>query len=158
MAKQVKVRYVYNAGALECRDITVGCVYDAELPSFGEVDKDGAEVQFYDELWITKDDAGDAIVTRLSVGFELVEEQDDPLPPAPKSVLYNARSDQGCNLEVASLKANEYYDARIRIGVWNNVGAKQGKVTCLTPDAALQLAHDLTRMAMEIKRKEKQRG
>lgn len=88
--------------------------------------------------------------------FTLVDGGDDELPPAPESVLYNARSDKGCNLEVASLKANEYYDARIRIGVWNNCGAKQGKVTCLTPDAALQLAHDLRRMAMEIKRKEKQ--
>lgn len=81
---------------------------------------------------------------------------DDPLPPAPESVLYNVRSDQGCNLEAASLKANEYYDARIRIGVWSNRNPEQGKVTCLTPDAALQLAHDLRRMAMEIKRKEKQ--
>lgn len=155
MAKQVQVRYVYNAGALECRDCTVGRVYDAELPSFGEVDKDGAEVQFYDELWITKDDAGDAIVTRLSLGFELVEEQDDPLPPAPESALYNALSDGGCNLEVAMLAANAYYDGRIRISVRNNQGAKQGKVTCLTPDAALQLAHDLNRMANEIKRRER---
>lgn len=80
---------------------------------------------------------------------------DDPLPPAPESVLYNARSDQWCSLEVSSLKANEYYDARIRIGVRNNCG-EHGKVTCLTPDAALQLAHDLRRMAMEIRRKEKQ--
>lgn len=80
---------------------------------------------------------------------------DDPLPPAPESVLYNARSDMGCNLEVAALPANAYYDARIRIGVWNNTGAKQGKVTCLTPDAALQLAHDLRRMAMDIRRKER---
>lgn len=111
----------------------------------------------------------DYIKTDLSLGcwvlserFDLYkavpyqEEQDDLLPPAPESVLYNIRSDQGCNLEAASLKANEYYDARIRIGVWSNRNPKQGKVTCLTPDAALQLAHDLTRMAMEIKRKEKQ--
>lgn len=95
MAKQVQVRYVYNAGALECRDITVGCVYDAELPSFGEVDKDGVEVQCYDELWITEDDAGDAVVTRLSVGFELVEEQDDPLSGGAGecTLLHSAKQD-----------------------------------------------------------------
>lgn len=86
--------------------------------------------------------------------LELVERGDDPLPPAPESVLYNARSDQWCSLEVSSLKANEYYDARIRIGVRNNCG-EHGKVTCLTPEAALQLAHDLRRMAMEIRRKER---
>lgn len=80
---------------------------------------------------------------------------DDELPPAPESVLYNACSDHGCSLEVSSLKANEYYDARIRIGVRNNCGAKQGKVAYLTPDAALQLAHDLRRMAMEIRRQER---
>lgn len=102
-----------------------------------------------------KYDYGDLKGFEKAVLFTPLIEQDDPLPPAPESVLYNVRSDRGCNLEVASLPANEYYDARIRVGVWNNCGAKQGKVTCLTPDAALQLAHDLTRMAMEIKRKEK---
>lgn len=87
--------------------------------------------------------------------FTPLVEQDDPLPPAPESALHNALSDGGCNLEVAMLAANEYYDGRIRISVRNNQGAKQGKVTCLTPDAALQLAHDLNRMANEIKRRER---
>lgn len=155
MAKQVKVRYVYNAGALECRDITVGCVYDAELPSFGEVDKDGTEVQCYDKLWITEDDAGDAVVTHLSAGFELVEGQDDPLPPAPESVRYNEGAG-GFPFEVKSLRANEYHPNRIRLGVLCGDRDITHKYVVIDPDSALQLAHDLTRMAMEIKRKEKQ--
>lgn len=155
MAKQVQVRYVYNAGAFECRDITVGCVYDAELPSFGEVDKDGEEVQCYDELWITKDDAGDAIVTRLSVGFELVEEQDDPLPPAPESVLYiGLQQHVHRRLQVKVFKSADggsVVDLHIGGGMLGD-----GKSCVLAPDAALQLAHDLNRMANEIKRKGKQ--
>ena len=160
MAKQVKVRYVYNAGAFECRDITVGCVYDAELPSFGEVDKDGAEVQYYDELWITKDDAGDAVVTRLSVGFELVEEQDDPLPPAPESVRYYnsfimGNNDQNLTVEPAPAYPEE---GLLHLLITPNSHSTRNVAPLsinMDPDAALQLAHDLTRMAMEIKRRER---
>lgn len=157
MAKKVQVRYVYHTGALECRDCTIGRVYDAELYSFGEVDKDGAEVQYYDELWITKDDAGDAIVTKLSVGFELVEEQDDPLPPAPRCVRYNEGT-AGFTFEVKSLVENAYHPNRIRLGVLCGDRDIAHKYVVIDPDAALQLAHDLNRMANEIKRKEKQRG
>ena len=148
MAKQVQVRYVYNAGALECRDITVGRVYDAELPSFGEVDKDGAEVQRYDELWITKDDAGDTVVTHLSAGFELVGEQDDLLPPAPESVRYYTSPAEMNYLDIYMTICGELCIAATsdRDTFYNHLDA----------DAALQLAHDLTRMAMEIKRKQKQ--
>lgn len=154
MAKQVKVRYVYNAGALECRDITVGCVYDAELLSFGEVDKDGTEVQCYDKLWITEDDAGDAVVTHLSAGFELVEEQDDPLPPAPESVRYNDEYPNRSAYKQTWLDVKQD-DNQVYIET-GQYGESKGVGMVLSADAALQLAHDLTRMAMEIKRKEKQ--
>lgn len=80
--------------------------------------------------------------------------QDDPLPPVPDSVMYNAG--QGCRLEVATLPPNANYEARVRIGVYSNTLVYQGKCTCLEPDEALQLAHDLRRMAMQIKRNQKQ--
>lgn len=74
--------------------------------------------------------------------------QDDPLPPAPESVLYmeeatpntltaRARTDSlGIQLQVLT-----YYS---------------GGSVVLSPDEVLQLCHDLRRMAMELKRKEKQ--
>ena len=83
MAKQVQVRYTgehYSvAGVFIARDLTVGCIYDAELPTAGEFDKDGLEVAYLDELWISADDVGDKVVTRLFNGFELVvqDEQSD---------------------------------------------------------------------------------
>ena len=83
-----------------------------------------------------------------------LQPQDDPLPPVPDSVMYNAG--QGCRLEVATLPPNADYEARVRIGVFSNTFMYQGKCTCLEPDEALQLAHDIRRMAMEIKRNQKQ--
>lgn len=90
--------------------------------------------------------------------FKLVE-QDDPLPPAPESVLYvESGSPVGTDAELL-VKGSKYggllfelYAERKVDGVHACAGMR------LDPDAALQLAHDLTRMAMEIKRKEKQRG
>lgn len=75
-------------------------------------------------------------------------EQDDPLPPAPESVRYYT----------SPAKVN-YLD--IHIGTYGElcIAATSGRDTFynyLDADAALQLAHDLNRMANEIKRKEKQ--
>lgn len=91
-----------------------------------------------------------------AVLFTPLIEQDDPLPPAPESVRYN----------------DEYYHRSTYKQTWLDVkqdpsqiyietgqyGEYKGVGIVLSPDAALQLAHDLTRMAMEIKRKEKQQG
>lgn len=82
MAKQVQVRYTGEhssvSGAFVARDLTVGRIYDAELPMAGEFDKDGLEVAYPDELWISADDVGDAVVTQLSDGFELVVQDEQP--------------------------------------------------------------------------------
>jgi len=82
--------------------------------------------------------------------FELLHEP--ALPPAPTVVKYN--EGHGNTLEVRSLPANKQYSARIRIGL----GGMTGLCAVLEPDDALNLCHDLRRMAMEIKRQEKKDG
>lgn len=99
-------------------------------------------------------DAGQNIHPFVAQYFKLVE-RDDPLPPAPESVRYNEGT-YGFPFEVKSLRANEYHPNRIRLGVLCGDRLITHKYVVIDPDAALQLAHDLTRMAMEIKRKEKQ--
>jgi len=79
---------------------------------------------------------------------------DEELPPAPGSVRYNEGVDVN-TFEVKVLRANDYYPLRLRLGVTNK---KDFMYTCLTPNEALQLCHDLRRMAMDLKRKEKQNG
>ena len=71
-------------------------------------------------------------------------EQDDPLPPAPESGVYFNHD----NSRKATLTAEE---AVVALGVDGTA-----RKVRLTAETALVLAHDLTRMAMEIKRKEKQ--
>lgn len=81
---------------------------------------------------------------------------DDPLPPAPESVRYNDE------YPIPNIYERTWLDVRrdphhiyLESGQY---GTTHGVGMVLGPDAALQLAHDLTRMAMEIKRKEKQGG
>lgn len=81
--------------------------------------------------------------------FTLVAEQDDPLPPAPDSVRYyhwghhDIHTDTYLNVHSGHFASGP----RIRINDKDNRGIT------IDADAALQLAHDLRRMAMEIKRK-----
>ena len=90
-----------------------------------------------------------------AVLFTPLVEQDDPPPPAPRCVRYNEGT-VGFAFEVKSLVENAYHPNRIRLGVLCGDRDITHKYVVIDPDAALQLAHDLTRMAMEIKRKEKQ--
>lgn len=85
--------------------------------------------------------------------FELYQEpEDEQLPPAPNSVRYYHENPKGLDsdeyLDVYS--DNFFHGPRIRLR--NKVGIG----ITIDADTALQLAHDLRRMAMEIKRKEKQ--
>ena len=82
--------------------------------------------------------------------WEVIEEADE-LPPAPKSVRYHHEHGRG-------LTSDSYLDVysgsfasgpRIRLRNKDNIGIT------IDADTALQLAHDLRRMAMDIKRKEK---
>lgn len=90
-----------------------------------------------------------------AVLFTPLIEQDDPLPPAPESVLY--------------IGLQQHVHRRLQVKVFKSadggsvvdlhIGGDMlgdGKSCVLAPDAALQLAHDLNRMANEIKRKGKQ--
>jgi hypothetical protein len=76
------------------------------------------------------------------------EAQDDPLPPAPESVRYYTVPSKTQYLDILT---NEFGEVEIR-----SILPDFASYNYLTPDAALQLAHDLNRMANEIKRKETQ--
>lgn len=77
--------------------------------------------------------------------------EDDPLPPAPESARYI-----GLNSMVRSqLDLWPHADTlRMKVGYGELDGSD--KLVVLDPDSALQLAHDLRRMAMDIKRKQKE--
>lgn len=82
---------------------------------------------------------------------------DYPMPPVPASVAYmNSKRDPGNDQRLVIDKDNG--EGLMYIGVIPKKGSTRAKVEIginIDPDAALQLAHDLRRMAMEIKRKEK---
>ena len=79
--------------------------------------------------------------------FELVEEQDDPLPPAPESGVYYSHNN---DRRVTVLLEEGLPEDVIAVGT----DASFMKVR-LTAETALVLAHDLNRMANEIKRRER---
>lgn len=90
--------------------------------------------------------------------FELYQEPDDELPPVPASVSYmsfkrNPVNDQRLVLD----KDNGDGEGLMYIGVIPRKGSK-AKVEIginIDPDSALQLAHDIRRMAMAVKREQK---
>ena len=84
---------------------------------------------------------------------------DDPLPPVPASVSYlNTKRDHGNDQRLVLERNSETDEGLLYIGIVprkNSTRAEKEIGINMSPDAALQLAHDLRRMAMDIKRKEK---
>lgn len=81
--------------------------------------------------------------------FKLYQEPEDELPPVPRSVSY--LKENGRRKLLACINGglvNVLLSLSYR-------GSTDAVSYSMEPDAALQLAHDLRRMAMEIKRKEK---
>lgn len=91
--------------------------------------------------------------------FELYQEPDDELPPVPASVAYmNSKRDRGNDQRLVLERCSWTDENLLYIGIVpkkNSTRAEQEIGINMSPDAALQLAHDLRRMAMDIKRKEK---
>lgn len=91
--------------------------------------------------------------------FELYQEKGDELPPVPDKVAYmNSKRDPRNDQRLVLEKDNGDGEGLMYIGVVPKKGSTRAKVEIginIDPDSALQLAHDLRRMAMDIKRKEK---
>lgn len=87
--------------------------------------------------------------------FELYQELDDELPPAPNSVYYPDMYTLLTGLHAVggtsglTVRQSPYTEEAISLSI------DDSKWTRLDADAALQLAHDLRRMAMKIKREQK---
>lgn len=94
-----------------------------------------------------------------ALNFELYQEPKDELPPVPDKVAYmNSKRDPGNDQRLVLEKDNGDGEGLMYIGVIPKKGSTRAKVEIginIDPDSALQLAHDLRRMAMDIKRKEK---
>lgn len=92
--------------------------------------------------------------------FELYQEpEDEELPPVPASVTYmNSKRDSGNDQRLVLEKDNGRGEGLMYIGVIprkESTRAQEEIGINIDPDSALQLAHDLRRMAMDIKRKGK---
>ena len=87
--------------------------------------------------------------------FELYKEPDDELPPVPDSVYYPDMYTLLTGLHACkgtsglTVRKSPYTSEALSLSI------DDSKWTRLDADAALQLAHDLRRMAMDIKRKGK---
>lgn len=94
-----------------------------------------------------------------AANFELYQEPDDELPPVPDKVAYmNSQRDRGNDQRLVLERDSETAEGLMYIGIVPKKGSTRAKQEIginMSPDAALQLAHDLRRMAMDIKRKEK---
>ena len=82
--------------------------------------------------------------------FNMYQESADDLPPVPRSVSY--LKENGRRKLVASINGGSVVNVLLSL---DYCGKPEVLGYSMEPDAALQLAHDLRRMAMEIKRKDK---
>jgi hypothetical protein len=99
------------------------------------------------------------------LNFELYQEPKDELPPVPDSVMYfNSVRDNGNDQHLVlerTDRSDAWHDeatAHIGLKVAPRTGSKRAAEAIginLTPEAALQLAHDIRRMAMQVKREHK---
>lgn len=93
------------------------------------------------------------------INFELYQEPEDELPPVPASVTYmNSKRGPGNDQRLILEKDNGGREGLMYIGVIPKKGSTRAKVEIginIDPDSALQLAHDIRRMAMKIKREQK---
>lgn len=94
-----------------------------------------------------------------SYNFELYQEPEDELPPVPDREVYlNFKCDRRNDQRLVLDKDNGDGEGLMYIGVIPRTGSTLAQMEIginIDPDSALQLAHDIRRMAMEIKRKEK---
>lgn len=84
---------------------------------------------------------------------------DDELPPVPSSVSYlNTKRDPGNDQRLVLERDSETDEGLLYIGIIPRKGSTRAEREIginMSPDSALQLAHDIRRMAMSIKREEK---
>ena len=119
--------------------------------------------QLYEVLATEPENGRDYIKTDLHPEWVLSErfnlykeaaqvEQDDPLPPAPESVRYYHRGYGGIHADAYL----DVYSGHFASGPNIRISDKDNRGITVDANTALQLAHNLNRMAMEIKRKGKQ--
>lgn len=112
--------------------------------------------------WLQLDnftDGGRDYYPWYATNFELYQEPEDELPPVPASVTYmNSKRGPGNDQRLILEKDNGGREGLMYIGVIPKKGSTRAKVEIginIDPDSALQLAHDIRRMAMSVKRGQK---
>ena len=94
-----------------------------------------------------------------ATNFERYQEPEDVLPPVPSSVTYmNFKRDRGNDQRLVLEKDNGCGEGLMYIGIIPRKGSTRAREEIginIDPDAALQLAHDIRRMAMSVKREQK---
>lgn len=112
--------------------------------------------------WLQLDnftDGGRDYYPWYAINFELYQEPEDELPPVPASVAYmNSKRGPGNDQRLILEKDNGGREGLMYIGVIPKKGSTRAKVEIginIDPDSALQLAHDIRRMAMSVKRGQK---
>ena len=98
---------------------------------------------------------------RVAYKERRLELLDDPLPPVPDSVMYFNSTTDAENRQHLLVQPHWELEEHLTVAVvksgckFDPFGYGDMLSINLDPDAALQLAHDIRRMAMEIKRKQK---